>query len=224
MTGFLTLAANEQTLLQAIAETIIPTDSNGPGANEAGVIYFIDRVLSGDYGKNANVYMQGPFTMSGLAGPVTVEGVTYSGGTPVQRVTAGTRYQYQMSIREFFRYGLEAFETYCGTAYGGDFETLSAANQLTALQDLWNNKPTTFSGIAPLDFAFELTQLVWCGFLMDPIYGGNRNMVGWTYVAFNGTNTGNFYGEGLTSKQLMVATTPTRLQPASLAQFQKGSP
>jgi len=222
MTGFLTLSTTEQTMLAAIAETIIPTDSNGPGANEAGVVYFIDRVLSGDYGKNGNVYMQGQFVQSGLSGPVTVEGVTYSGGTPVQRVTAATRYQYQMSIREFFRYGLAALESYANTAYGGDFEKLSAANQMAALQDLWNNKPTSFAGIKPVDFAYELTMLVWSGFLMDPLYGGNRNMVGWQYVGFNGVNTGNFYGEGYTAKQLMVSTTPIPLRPASLAQLQKG--
>lgn len=222
-TGFLTLSASEQTLLAAIAQTIIPSDSNGPGAKEAGAIYFIDRVLSDDYGKNGNVYMQGPFIQAGQSGPVTVGGVTYPNGTPVQRVNAGTRYQYQMNMREFFRYGLAAFESYANTAYGGNFETLSAANQLTALQDIWNNKPTSFNNINPVDFAYELTMLVWCGFLMDPIYGGNQNMVGWTYVAFNGVNTGDFYNEGLTPKQLMVATTPTRLKPASLAQFQKGS-
>ncbi len=57
---------------------------------------------------------------------------------------------------------------------------------------------------------------------MDPSYGGNINMVGWKLVAFNGTNMGNFYGEGLHSVDLMVANKPTRLQPASLGQFQKG--
>jgi gluconate 2-dehydrogenase gamma chain len=224
MTGFLTLAANEQTALAAIASTIIPTDSNGPGATTAGVIYFIDRVLSSDYGKNGNMYMQGPFNLSGQTGSIQVGTVTYSGGTPAQRVSAGTRYQYQMSIREFFRYGIEALETYSNSAYGGNFETLSAANQLSALQDIWNNKPTTFNDIVPEDFAYELTMLVWCGFLMDPLYGGNRNMVGWSYVGFNGLNQGNFYGEGYTTKQLMVATSPIPLKPASLAQFQKGSP
>jgi hypothetical protein len=45
-----------------------------------------------------------------------------------------------------------------------------------------------------------------------------------TYLGYNGVNNGDFYGEGMTSKQLMVATTPTRLKPASLGQFQKGSP
>jgi hypothetical protein len=46
-------------------------------------------------------------------------------------------------------------------------------------------------------------------------------MVGWTYTGFNGVNFGNFYGEGLDQKALMVATTPTRLKPASLAQYQQ---
>src|SRR5690242_17665149 len=35
MIGILTLNASEQSLLEAVAETIIPSDSNGPGAKEA---------------------------------------------------------------------------------------------------------------------------------------------------------------------------------------------
>jgi hypothetical protein len=52
------------------------------------------------------------------------------------------------------------------------------------------------------------------------MYGGNRGMVGWIHTAFNGLNTGNFYGEGLKTTDLMVASKPTRLKPASLEQFQ----
>ena len=55
------------------------------------------------------------------------------------------------------------------------------------------------------------------------IHGGNQNMVGWKYLGFNGTNNGDFYGEGYTTMQLMVASTPTRLQPASIGQLEKGS-
>ena len=65
MTGFLRLGVNEQTLLEAIVETIIPTDSNGPGAKEAGVIYFIDRQLASDYGTSGTMYMEGPFVLTG---------------------------------------------------------------------------------------------------------------------------------------------------------------
>jgi len=108
-------------------------------------------------------------------------------------------------------------------AYGGNFETLSAANQLAALTDLANNKPTSFNGLVPSDFFNEVFFMTWCGFLMDPLWGGNQGMVGWELTGFNGVNMGNFYGEGMTTKQLMVSTTPTRLKPASLAQFQAAS-
>src|SRR5881398_3237201 len=61
MTGLVSLSITEQALLEPIVETIIPSDSTGPGAKEAGVIYFIDRQLAGDYGQSANMFMDGPF-------------------------------------------------------------------------------------------------------------------------------------------------------------------
>src|SRR5438128_9224871 len=218
--GFISLSVKEQSLLEKIVETIIPTDTD-PGAKEAGVIYFIDRQLAADYGQSANMFMDGPFVPPGQAGPITVGTQTYSAGSPKPRVGAGTNYQYPLNLREFWRVGLVALQAYANSAYGGNFETLSSANQLLLLQDLWANKPTSFSNILPSDFAYELTFMTWAGFLMDPIYGGNQNMVGWTFTGFNGVNFGNFYGEGLDQRTLMVATAPTRLQPASLAQYQQ---
>jgi gluconate 2-dehydrogenase gamma chain len=220
LVGFVSLSITEQSLLEKIVETIIPTDAD-PGAKEAGVIYFIDRQLAGDYGQSANMFMDGPFVPPAQAGPITVGTQTYSAGSPKVRVGAGTNYQYPLNLREFWRVGLVALQAYANSAYSGNFETLSSANQLKLLQDLWGNKPTSFSNIRPSDFAYELVFMTWAGFLMDPIYGGNQNMVGWKFTGFNGVNFGNFYGEGLDQKNLMVATTPTRLQPASLAQYQQ---
>ncbi len=234
--GFVSLSITEHSLLEAIVETIIPSDSNGPGAKEAGVIYFIDRQLAGDYGQSANMFMDGPFVLPGQTGSFNVNGrdiynlssltpvsLPYT-GTPSPRVGAGTNYQYPLNLREFWRVGLVALQAYANSsAYGGNFESLSSANQLQLLLDLWANKPTSFSNIKPSDFAYELTFMTWAGFLMDPIYGGNQNMVGWTYTGYNGVNFGNFYGEGLDQRTLMVATSPTRLKPASLAQYQQKS-
>src|SRR2546427_1080057 len=218
--GCVSLSVTEQSLLEKIVETSIPTDAD-PGATEAGVMYFIDRQLAGDYGQSANMFMDGPFVPPAQTGPITVGTQTYSAGSPKVRVGAGTNYQYPLNLREFWRVGLIALQAYANSAYGGNFETLSSANQLLLLQDLWANKPTSFSKILPSDFAYELTFMTWAGFLMDPIYGGNQNMVGWTFTGFNGVNFGNFYGEGQDQKALMVATAPTRLQPASLAQYQQ---
>ena len=33
-------------------------------------------------------------------------------------IESGMQYQYHNNFREFFRYGLDAFETYCNSAYG----------------------------------------------------------------------------------------------------------
>src|SRR2546427_6683973 len=60
VTGFVSLSVSEQTLVEAIAETIIPTDSSGPGAKEAGVFYFIHRQLAADYGHKAHMLRFGP--------------------------------------------------------------------------------------------------------------------------------------------------------------------
>jgi gluconate 2-dehydrogenase gamma chain len=258
--GFVSLSVTEQSLLEKVVETIIPTDAD-PGAKEAGAIYFIDRALAGDYGQSANMFMDGPHilpkisasstsplsvspTLAWVSWATTYLGytggnapLTYQGGdigtpgtttstngiTASPRVGSGINYQYPLNMREFWRVGLAALQAYCqnNSPYNGNFETLSSANQLQVLLDLWNNKPTSFSNIKPSDFAYELTFMTWAGFLMDPIYGGNQNMVGWTYTGFNGVNFGNFYGEGQDPKALMVSTTPTRLKPASLAQYQQ---
>ena len=251
--GFISLSVTEQSLLEKIVETIIPTDAD-PGAKEAGVIYFIDRALAGDYGQSANMFMDGPHILpripansttpllvspslswvnatGGSTSPIAYPGGNLSTDTgPVQGITAsprvgsGINYQYPLNLREFWRVGLDALQKYAkdpNGPYKAPFESLSATSQLTLLQDLWDNKPASFNNIRPSDFAYELTFMTWAGFLMDPIYGGNQNMVGWTYTGFNGVNFGNFYGEGKDQKALMVATTPTRLKPASLAQYQQ---
>ncbi|MGD0638926.1 MAG: gluconate 2-dehydrogenase subunit 3 family protein, partial [Nitrososphaerales archaeon] len=237
--AYLILNPDEWSLVEAIGETFIPSDSSGPGFKEAGGIYFIDRQLDGEYGTNGNMYMDSPYVVPGTLGPITVGTQTYLGGAPTVRLGAGTRYQYPLRLRDYWRIGLAAFQSYSNLTYGGDFETLSPANKVQALTDLYNNMPSNFSitipgftngstvmenfDIVPQDFFYDLYYMCWCGFLMDPAYGGNQNLVGWTYTGFNGTNMGNFYNEGHTDQELMVATTATRLQPASLAQFQQAS-
>jgi gluconate 2-dehydrogenase subunit 3-like protein len=277
--AFLSFSTTEQVEMEAIAEAIIPSDSTGPGAKETGAIYFIDRQLKGTYGMSGLQYRSGPFIPSNVTTAFSVNSPTgvinYPGGsvtyvngsnnftvkynpTANVRVGAGTRFQYAFDMKTFWTIGLAGIQAYANAQYGGNFETLSAANQTACLTDLWSNKPTYdgtggaitggpagsaqevilginspaagvtggthFGPVLPSDFAYELFFMVWNGFWVDPVYGGNKGMLGWKYVGFHGTNLGNFYNEGYTSKALMVATTPITLQPASLGQYQKGSP
>ncbi len=128
MQGFLTLnPITEIPVVEAIAEAMIPSDNSGPGAKEAGVIYFIDRMLAGNYGKAGNYYMQGPFVSPQPKGTsVTAQGavypntqktaITYTDGTISPRLQAGTAWQYPFSPREFWRNGLISLQKYCNSA------------------------------------------------------------------------------------------------------------
>lgn len=214
-----TLSQSEVSELEALAETIIPTDDNGPGAKEAGVIFFIDKQLAGDYGNNSRWYKKGPFVKPGQSGPLVVEGITYPQGT-MSLPFGGPTYQYDMLMREFWRSGLLSLQEYAKTTYGSKIENLTNDQRTQVLIDLYNGKPTNFN-ITPIDFFYELIFMVYSGFFMDPSYGGNKNMVGWKLTGFVGTNMGNAYNEGLSVFNLMVAGSPTRLQPASLGQYQK---
>jgi len=217
--GFLALNPKEQAIVDAVADTMIPSDANGPGAKEAGVIYFIDRQLAGSYGKNGNMFMQGPFVAANQKGPITVGGITYPKGSAFAAVGAGTGYQYAMTLRVYWSKGLQFLDEYSMSAYGAAFETLALDKRTQILNDMFDNKPTNFTGPTPLEFVSEMHDMVLAGFYADPMYGGNRGMVGWKLTGFAGVNSGAF--DNLDVKKLMVDTTPTRLTPVSVGQLRK---
>ncbi len=53
--------ASEAKIVAAAAARIFPSDDAGPGANEAGVVIYIDRQLAGPYGRDRWRYTQEPF-------------------------------------------------------------------------------------------------------------------------------------------------------------------
>lgn len=236
--AFLTLNVTEQAEVMALAETMIPTDSNGPGAKEAGVVYFIDHMLAGSYGQASGKYwyMQGPFVTPQTAGTslsvmgavypsTTKTAITYTNGTIAPRLEAGTSYQYPFNPREFWRRGLTFLETYSKAAKAAPFEALSSSDQASILKDMAANSSSNtalqsaFQGPNAAEFFNEVYDMVVAGFFTDPLYGGNQGLVGWKLIGFNG----NYWGEdkGLGPKKLMTASSPTRLQPRSLGQLQK---
>ncbi len=235
--GFLTLNSDEKPTVEALAEAIIPSDSNGPGAKEAGVVYFIDNMLAGNYGKGGNYYLQGPFvtpqtgslTINGAVYPSTTKSaITYPGGTIKPRLQAGTAYQYAFNPREFWRRGLMFLQEYCNAAKGGKkFEALASADQITVLEELFDNSAdntalqSAFQGPTAAEFFNEIHDMVVAGYWADPLYGGNIGKVGWSLLASNGVNQGG--GQGYTTIQLALSTTPTKLPPLSLGDIQRGA-
>ena len=163
---YLFFSPTEAAAVDAIVARLIPADDLGPGAKEAGVTFFIDRQLTGPYGGYDWLYMQGPFS----ANPLPSQGL-----------------QSPLVPRQQYRQGLAALASYCKTTFAGrGFAELSADEQdklLTGLEKGEVKLPNFDSRM--------LFQLVYAntmeGFFADPIYGGNRDMVGWKLVGFPGT-------------------------------------
>jgi gluconate 2-dehydrogenase gamma chain len=124
------LDAAQWSTLRAACARLLPSDGE-PGAEEAGVVAYID---------------------AELAHP------------PVA------------SFRDELLRGLGQLETLARRAGSSSFATLPAERQDALLQRLQRGSRHCF---------LVLLTLTMEGFLCDPIYGGNRDQVGWRFIAFS---------------------------------------
>lgn len=188
--GFTHFSPPDAAVIEAAAARIIPTDDNGPGATEAGVVFFIDRQLAKErQGYTGPIYERGPW----------LEGAPTQGD------------QSSLSIPDRFRIGISGMDAYAQQLYGQNFAKLSADQQDRILGDMEKGTPDTFDGTSiqsfppvPMSSGTESTQAagpvgigadaffsllkeyVMAGFFADPVHGGNRDMVGWKLIGFPG--------------------------------------
>jgi gluconate 2-dehydrogenase gamma chain len=156
---YMFFSAAEVAFVDAAVARLIPADELGPGAKEAGVTYFIDQQLFGGWGTMAKMYRQGP----------------YAEGTPQQG------YQSPLTPQEIFRVAIREINQHLGKP----FEKLAAKEQDEVLKNLEEGKLALES--VPSRFFFNLLlEGTIDGFFADPIYGGNRDKVGWKLVGFPG--------------------------------------
>ncbi len=161
--------AQEWQFILAATDRLIPRDEHGPGALEAHVPVFIDKELAGGYGRAEDWYMQGPFHVD---------------------APAALGYQLPHTPADIYRLGIAATRRYCQQRFNRDFVTLSHEDQESVLSALEQGRPD-FARLGVDDlpsatfFSF-LLQNTKEGFLADPIYGGNRHMVGWKMLGFTG--------------------------------------
>jgi gluconate 2-dehydrogenase gamma chain len=78
----------EALTVAAAAAQIFPADESGPGANEAGVVIYIDRQLAGPYGRDRYRFTQPPFEPGapeqGYQGKATPAGIYREGLRQIQ--------------------------------------------------------------------------------------------------------------------------------------------
>jgi gluconate 2-dehydrogenase gamma chain len=160
---------DEAQMVQAMAARIMPSDEYGPGAVEAGVVYFIDHQLANEWGAGAKWYMEKPF-YSRADGALSNQG-----------------WQSNLVPQETYRFGLEWINEYTNDEYGSDFVELSNDQQDEVLAALEDNEVETFQSIEPEEFFALFRQNVLEGMYCDPMYEGNRDMVGWKLKRFPGS-------------------------------------
>ena len=179
------LDEHQRRAIEAAMARIIPSDG-GPGAREAGAIDFLDRYLSG---------LDHVYAKADGSGFVELRGKLRDAW---EERLEGIRRQYAEGVEELDRRSRER--------YGSDFHGLDPAQQdevLAALESpqaderLTDEKAREAFAPSPrgmqqaqteqgLDFFGLLVLHTRQGFYADPIYGGNRDRVGWEWIGFDG--------------------------------------
>ena len=154
--------AEEAAFVSAAVDRFIPPDEEWPGAVDAGVVDYIDQQMAGKWGSAGYMYWHGPFKE----------------GTPSQG------YQLPFTPAELFRRSIAAINERL-SAQGAPFHRLSPDEQDKYLEMLLANG-ATLNGVPSKVFADFLLQHTVEGFFADPIYGGNKDMVGWRMLGFPG--------------------------------------
>jgi gluconate 2-dehydrogenase gamma chain len=160
---FVTLTPLEAAFIVAAVDTLIPADDLSPSGSDCGVAVFIDRQLGSAWGGGAKMYRSGPFHK----------------GKPEQG------YQLALTPREYFAAGIVAANAWSRKTYGKEFDRLATIDRVATLKAMEEGK-AEFENFNARTFFGQLHALAMAGFFADPIYGGNRDKVGWKMIGFPG--------------------------------------
>lgn len=171
---------HEWDTVEALTARVIPTDHD-PGAREARVVVFIDRYLSGIGYIYAAADGSGFLKLTG------------------RFADAWRARQYDMQCT--YREGLKALDASCQENFQVDFVALDEEQQDRAIE-LFTGSPkpgaVTLGTIEAatsflqgtfdqgMDFFSAVRLHTKQGFYGDPVYGGNKDQVGWKTIGFPG--------------------------------------
>lgn len=178
--------------VEAAMARVIPTDHQ-PGAREANTVGFVDRYLSGIGYVWAEPDGSGFQTLSGKLAEAWQQRIDALRKTYIEGVGEMDRRSKELFAEEFHRLPEERQDrilTDMEAAAPVDEEAVEEKNSIAAFEPP-DDEPSelgmqqTLTEL-DLDFfellAFHTRQ----GFYSDPIYGGNKNRVGWEVIGFPG--------------------------------------
>jgi gluconate 2-dehydrogenase gamma chain len=179
--------AHQRATIEAAMARIIPTDDQ-PGAKEAGTVEFVDRYLSG---------LEFVYAKPDGSGFEKLEG---------KRAQA---WQQRVEIlRAKYVEGIKELDRRSQSRFAADFVQLATEQQDVILYDMERpalqveaklTEAQVVAGFAPFEPALQQTNAeieldffpllalhTRQGFYADPIYGGNKDRVGWKLIGFEG--------------------------------------
>jgi gluconate 2-dehydrogenase gamma chain len=162
--GYSFLNLEEAAFVEALVDHMVPADDLTPKGTDIGINVYIDRALTGAWGRGDRLYMQGPWKT----------------GVPAQG------YQLPLTPAQLYRAGIAATNAHCRKTYGKPFDRLDEAQREEVLKGLSSAKIEFESGLPVRVFWGTVYQTVMEGMFSDPIYGGNRDKVGWKLIGFPG--------------------------------------
>lgn len=177
---------HEAQVVEALTARIMPGTPEDPGAREAGVVYYIDNMLAYQDGLPEPTYRQPPYaeTYQGEEPPATTNGYTVIWVAEDEIERYG--YQSILTPRDVFRIGVAAADRYANERFGATVLELSEAQQDQLITALLDNEATGFDPLTPEAFFYALRRYTGEGLFSDPVYGGNRNLVGWRLIGYPG--------------------------------------
>ncbi len=180
-------STHEAQTVDALTSRIIPGSSSDPGAHEAGVVIYIDFMLAsnqGGFGEPA--YMHGPFaeTYQGSSPPSSPpdHSVVWVAKDQIDRYG----FQSQLNMREIYRAGLKSLDGFANSKFGSNFADLSSDQQDQLVGALESGDASNFDHPTAKDFFKLVRDHTIQGMFSDPLYGGNRNYVGWNLIGYPG--------------------------------------
>lgn len=184
---------HEAATVDALVSRIMPGSADDPGAHEAGVVFFIDKTLHGtNFGYTLKTYTQGPFLVVSeeAEAPVPVGASSirdiYEFVSVSPDLVSRFGYQSVLTPQEIYRRGLGYVDAYAQDQFGENFIDLSAEEQDQILTAMDEETATGFEGPSAKAFFTQLRNDTIEGMFSDPMYGGNRDLIGWKLIGYPG--------------------------------------
>lgn len=183
-TDFKALTEAEAIAVEMITARLLPGDPEDPGAREAGVVYYIDYLLSQNEGFVEPTYRSGPWA-KGYEGDTEPDPEPDVIWVPAEELS---RYGYQapLSPLAIYQLGLRSLEEYAEETWNRPIADLSDDELDEMIWAMLGNEIDQFVDFSPISFFHTLRLHTAEGFFSDPGYGGNRDLAGWRLVGFPG--------------------------------------